>query len=113
MSSLCRLATCATAELGRSSTSPQCHSSRSPPTPPPRCARRRPSPPTGGRVEPAVPSFRTRTAICDCPAPQGGREQTELAANADFNSPEHAVADDDGLGGRSMVLLLEQCLNGL
>src|SRR5258708_13283941 len=71
MLSLGRLARCATAELGQSSTSPQCHSSRSPPTPPPRCARRRPSPPTGGRVEPAVPSFRTRTAICDCPARWG------------------------------------------
>src|SRR5580692_2292770 len=50
MLDLCRLR--ATAEFGRASTSPQCHSSRSPPTPPPRCARRRPSPPTGGRVSP-------------------------------------------------------------
>src|ERR1700682_3323188 len=45
MLSLCRLATCATAEFGRSSTSPQCHSSRSPPTPPPASARHRPPPP--------------------------------------------------------------------
>src|ERR1700732_2318911 len=45
MLSWCRLATCATAEFGRTSTTPQCLSSRSPPTPPPRCARHRPSPP--------------------------------------------------------------------
>src|ERR1700730_15127802 len=44
MLSLCRLAMCA-ADFGRSKTSPQRHSSRSPPTPPPRCARHRPSPP--------------------------------------------------------------------